>query len=140
MYFKALDRFETVMGEPGCELLRDKTQPPEQRLRVFFSLPISAVKDNRDLRGCFLCNASADQASIAPEIAETVQRGYLKLQDALVDAIREMGAMSQMAKSKAALAMATYTGLRVMARSGTPVPTLELARDGVLQTLCWAEQ
>ena len=135
MYIKALDRYEIIVIDPGCDLLRDATQPPAQRLKAFFSLPINAVRDDSDLRGCFLCNASADQASVDPEIAEAVQRGYAKLQDALADAIRELGETGQAAKSKAAFAIATYTGLRVMARSGTPVAALELARDGVLRTL-----
>ncbi|MEO1019429.1 MAG: TetR/AcrR family transcriptional regulator [Pseudomonadota bacterium] len=135
MYLKALARYEAVVVDPGCDLLRDAAQPPAQRLRVFFSLPINAVRDDRDLRGCFLCNASADQASVDPEIAEAVQRGYAKLQDALADLFLELGETRQKSKSKAAYGIATYTGLRVMARSGTPVPTLELARDSLLRTL-----
>lgn len=133
MYLKALDRYERVVVDPGCDLLRDTKQTPKQRLKLFFSLPINAVQQENDLRGCFLCNASADQASSDPEIADAVQRGYAKLQDALADTISELGDMRRDAKDKAAFAMATYTGLRVMARSGTPIATLKRARDSVLR-------
>lgn len=135
MYLRAIEHYERVMVDAGCDLLRDKSMSPSARLNTFFSAPIDAIRNDGDYRGCFLCNAAADRAALDKQTADLVSRGYDKLRAALSDVIHELGHSKKDAKNAGAHAMATYTGLRVLARSSVDLEFLMAARDHFLLSL-----
>jgi AcrR family transcriptional regulator len=137
MYLKALSQYEALVVDAAVGLLRDTAQTPQARIGTFISLPVVALRDHQDRRGCFLCNASADRGSLDAQTATLVQRGYEKMRLAIVQALREMQPDQSTAQieGEAALVLAVYSGLRVMARSGMPVAVLMASRDEVLRAV-----
>lgn len=137
MYLKALSQYDSQMVEGAVSMLRDAARLPLDRIDAFLSAPIIAVGDHADRRGCFLCNASADRASLDEETAALVRRGYSKMGRAVThsldEAFPDMQADTVNAKSQ--LVLTVYSGLRVMARSGMTAETLTLAKAGVMNTL-----
>lgn len=131
MYLKALAHYEGIAVDAAVAMLRARDRPPLDRIDAFISAPILAVRDDRDRRGCFLCNAAADRASLDPETDAFVRRSYTKMQAALADALREAfpGLPGSEAASRAQLVLTLYTGLRVMSRAGLESSELALARD-----------
>lgn len=137
MYLKALGHYETLMVDSAVHALRDRNRPALDRISAFLQAPILAVDRNADLRGCFLCNASADRASNDAETGDLVRRGYGKMRRALEQAIAELGHSRDpnYAKRNAQLVLTVYSGLRVMARSSTGPSDLIMAKETCLQVL-----
>jgi len=136
IYLRALGHYEALMVDNAVNALRDKSRPALSRLDAFLSSPIAAVKSG-ETRGCFLCNASSDRASLDEETRELVRRGYAKMRDALEEAVREVSDThtARSAKGGAQLALTVYTGLRTMARSGIEPPVLATAKNACLKAL-----
>ena len=137
MYLKALARYEALMVDSAVAILRAGDRPPLERINAFLSAPITAVRDNADRRGCFLCNAAADRASLDPKTGALVLRGYAKVRSAITEALnadrpdQDDDATAQHAQ----LVLTVYSGLRVMARSGMKNEDLEMAKNAVLENL-----
>lgn len=142
MYLKALGHYENLNVNETVRALRDKKTPAATRISAFLEQPILAVQENDDRRGCFLCNASADRASLDPETKALVQNGYDKMRRALVAAIGELNKTEKTVavrkaevQNKAELVLTVYSGLRIMARSVTEVRDLTAAKTACLETL-----
>lgn len=136
MYVQALALYEKQYVDTASEALTDNRNP-ETRIIEFLSEPIKASTQAGESNGCFLCNASADRADLDQEIRALVQRGFVKLGQALCKAISELNpdiSPNQVSKQAEAL-LAIYSGLRVMARSGVEKERMEAARDGGLLSL-----
>ncbi len=136
MYLKALAHYHREAVDAAALALRAKGDP-QARIRTFLSAPIEAVASRRDRRGCFLCNASADQAALSPEVSKEVRRGFEALRAALSHALAELSPspMAERREARALMLLSVYSGLRIMARSGLGVKALESARDEALATL-----
>lgn len=136
MYLKALGRYHEKAVDAAARALRGDGDPKD-RIAAFLSAPIKAVADRGDRSGCFLCNASADQAVASPETGAIVQRGFKKLADAMASALAERhpGASAEDCEAKAWMVLSVYSGLRIMARSGLEAATLERAKASALETL-----
>lgn len=134
MYLKALAHYEALVVESAVKSLGASDTRPSERIEAFLSSPIRAVRDNADHRGCFLCNAAADRASLDPEADALVLRGYEKLRRAIGKTLKDMNAARSAAELEqlSQLLLTVYSGLRIMARSGMPYKQLELAKDAVL--------
>ncbi len=137
MYLKALGHYEALKVDAAVQALRDQSRPAMDRISAFLQAPIAAIDTNADRRGCFLCNASADRASLDSETADLVRRGYSKIRRALEQAIAERGNTGDpdFAKRNAELVLTVYSGLRVMARSSTGLSDLIRAKEACLQVL-----
>ncbi|MRG70402.1 TetR family transcriptional regulator [Alphaproteobacteria bacterium HT1-32] len=137
MYLKALAHYENRMVEAAVSSLRSPDMAPLERIDAFLSEPIKAVRDHTDRRGCFLCNASADRASLDDDTAALVRQAYDKMYRAIADSLSEafpdMPIVTVTTRSQ--LVLTVYSGLRVMARSGMTADTLSLARNAVMDTL-----
>ncbi|MEO1013994.1 MAG: TetR/AcrR family transcriptional regulator [Pseudomonadota bacterium] len=133
MYLRALRRYESQAVDAAAEMLVGPGEPG-RRLAAFLSAPIDAVTAGGDRRGCFLCNASADQAALDPETQAIVRRGFGKLGAALAAAVGEARPQwsAERIEQKAQLLIAAYSGLRVMARAGVAPRFLVAARDAAL--------
>lgn len=135
MYLKALSHYEGLMVEAAVTTLRSTDQPPIDRIEMFLSSPIIAVRDHKDRRGCFLCNAAADRASLDEEAGKLVQRGYAKMRSAVHDSLIEAEPTLDplLAAARAELVLTVYSGLRVMARSGIAPEVLSLAKEQAIR-------
>lgn len=133
MYLKALAQYDSLMVDAAVSMLRSSDRPALARIDAFVASPINAVRDHADRRGCFLCNASADRASLDDDTAALVRQGYAKMGGAIAYALSEVDGDTDPAQSQ--LILTVYSGLRVMARSGMPVETLTLAKNALMDTL-----
>lgn len=119
MYQRALERYEAQFVDTACERLAGSDKPAE-RLNWFLTLPAEDRWRKQDPRGCFLCNASADQASQDEVITTRIREGRQKLVDAIAGPVAALRAdlnTSDVA-AKARFLFGVYTGLRILARSG----------------------
>lgn len=137
MYLKALDHYEGLMVDAAVTVLRSENMPPLERIDAFLSSPVIAVRDHEDRRGCFLCNAAADRASLDPEISAKVQLGYAKMRRAISAALSE--AFPQMPPDtlvvRAELILTAYSGVRVMSRAGQSADLMLATKDEVIRIL-----
>jgi len=136
MYLAALGRYHEMAVDAAARALRGDGDPMD-RIAAFLSAPIKAVADSGDRSGCFLCNASADQAAASPETGAIVQRGFETLAAALASTLAERhpGASIEDCEAKAWMVLSVYSGQRIMARSGVAIAHLETARDAALNGL-----
>jgi AcrR family transcriptional regulator len=134
MYLKALAHYEALAVDAAVTLLWDTRYAPLERIDMFLTSPIVAVRDQNDRRGCFLCNASADRASMDEETGALVRRGYEKMRVAIAHALAQEAPDAGAAPiaARAQLVLTVYSGLRVMARSGLTSDALSLAKEQAL--------
>ncbi len=134
MYLKALAQYETDVVDSAAGFLKDRSAPPLERLSAFLSAPLEAAGKN-DRSGCFLCNASADQADLDEDARKLIERGFDQLTRALVSALTEIDQdfSPDQVQSKARALLAVYIGLRVMVRSGTPTEALRAVVTDALE-------
>ena len=111
--------------------------PPADKLSGFLRLATDAAAAG-DRRGCFLCNASLDQAALDPETGEKVASAMRDVQTLLAHVLRSMACDAP--EPRAAALMAAYFGLRVMARAGLDDDTLRAAAASALAGLSCAPQ
>ncbi|WP_425038092.1 TetR/AcrR family transcriptional regulator [Primorskyibacter sp. S187A] len=137
MYLKALTHYEGVMVDAAVALLRSKDLAPLDRIDAFLSSPIAAVRDHHDRRGCFLCNAAADRASLDDETRALVQKGYDKMRKSLIaslsDALPQMSRQAIAVRAESVLTL--YSGLRVMSRAGQTAERMLATKDQVIKDL-----
>jgi AcrR family transcriptional regulator len=137
MYLKALAHYEALIVDAGVAILRARQRPPLERIEAFLSAPIIAVRETADRRGCFLCNAAADRASLDTETDALVLRGYAKMRGAIAAALSEAFPDTDAATimQRAQLILTVYSGLRVMSRSGMKSDDLEMAKTAVMDMM-----
>lgn len=137
MYLKALAHYDERMVDAAVSTLRSQEIAPLERIAVFLSSPITAVQEHGDRRGCFLCNASADRASLDEDTAALVRKGYDKMRRAIADALRQAfdDIPSDTKEAQAELVLTVYSGLRVMARAGIAAETLSRSKEAMMGTL-----
>lgn len=137
MYLKALNHYEGQMVDAAVAILMSDDPAPLDRIDAFLALPISAVRDHEDRRGCFLCNASADRASVDKETATLVQRGYEKMRRAITVSLSEAFPTIPADKTArmAEVVLTMYSGFRVMARSGQSAEVMMAAKAQILELL-----
>lgn len=137
MYLKALAHYEKLVVDSAVATLRAPLLAPLQRIEAFLSIPITSACDNADKRGCFLCNAAADRASLDKETDALVRRAYEKMYTAIVDALREIDLDKDpvIVAQQAQLVLTLYSGMRVMARTGMKKDELVSAKTAAMENL-----
>ena len=109
---------------------------PEQRIGKFLQAPIHAVAVANDRRGCFLCNASIDQAAVDPETQRSVTGSFERLGGVLEKVLWELGTIDNSRRRAVAQhLLSVYFGLRVLAKAGQPVRMLKAAREAALRSV-----
>ncbi len=128
MYLKALGQYHNDIVTAAARALRDTTVAPVTRIEAFLRAPLTAAEDN-DRSGCFLCNASADQADLDPDTRTQTRRGFEQLASgltaALADLRPDLSAADRDARAQTLLAL--YSGFRILVRSGGELADLEAA-------------
>lgn len=126
MYLAALRHYEETEVYGALDLLAAPGSARAKVERLFKGL-LDAVEKN-DRRGCFLCNASTDQAQLDPQtkawVTETLGRLERGFRSALAVSAPYDKNVSVRNKT-AARVLATYLGLRVLVKAGTPLASLK---------------
>ena len=140
VWLAALALYEQTVVQPTAEMLEDASNGAGlQRVAAFLKAPAAAIRENDDRRGCFLCNAAVDRAATNGDAQVQVQAMFLRLEQALYTALHEEGQHQGWSppdiQVKARTTLAVYIGLRVMARSRTPIEALEAISADHLATL-----
>ena len=113
---------------------------PERRIGKFLQAPIDAAAVGNDRRGCFLCNASIDQAAVDPETQRSVTGSFERLGGVLEKVLWELGTADNSRRRAAAQhLLSVYFGLRVLAKAGQPVRMLKAAREAALRSVLLIE-
>lgn len=138
IYLAALDRYDQTVVQRGIDILRDpKLGDGATRIRLLLEDVRTAVVERNDRRGCFLCNAAVDQASLDPVIQAKVIAMMKRLERAINSALKESkpaGRWSSKRRAQAALALNNASmGLRVLARSGYSPAELDAVIEANLQ-------
>lgn len=138
MYLKAFAHYDREVVHAAAAALRQPGDPG-QRIYAFLSAPVDALAQSKERRGCFLCNASADQAGLDADTAKAVREGFNRLNAALVATLQDLSPkQGQDAYARRARSLlAVYIGLQLMARSGLDPKQLTETRDDALKTLLW---
>jgi TetR/AcrR family transcriptional repressor of nem operon len=135
MYRKALALYDRTAIDESVRVLTG-SDAPERRISKFLQAPIDAVAVTNDPRGCFLCNASIDQAVVDPETQHLVNRSLERLGRVLEKVLSELRVIDNTRRRAAAQHLLTvYFGLRVMAKAGQPIRMLKAARQAALRSV-----
>lgn len=137
MYLAAIEKYETAIVESTQLFLSNGEGDPLSRIKEFLNAPMKAVGNTNDRRGCFLCNASSDRAALDLETSKLVKRGFNKLEKGLFDVLLEISPNKnhENLKARARWILATYSGFRVMVRSGMSIDELNSALEDIISVI-----
>jgi AcrR family transcriptional regulator len=139
MYRKSVALYDRTAIDDSVAVLTGG-DAPERRIGKFLQAPIDAVAVAKDRRGCFLCNASIDQAAVDPETQRTVTGSFERLAGKLEKVLSELGTTNNSRRRAAAQhLLSVYFGLRVLAKAGQPVRMLKAAREAALRSVLLIE-
>ncbi len=141
MYHSALAHYDRTEIDSMVQGLKGAGSPLT-RIDRFLQSAVGGMPGQGDARGCFLCNASIDQAPIDSGAGHLVQASLGRLEaalggvisDARADAKGRRGA-AQNASRRAHHLMSVYFGLRVLAKAGAAPEVLEGAKLAALEAL-----
>ena len=136
LYKKALETYIaselTSLGDLLLNGLKDDPDSWRDRLTGFLNSAIDAIEQRKDRRGCFICNAAIELAPFDPAIEEVVQDVFEKLKGALMEVLAPLQDEA-CAQQTAEQLLATYLGMRVMAKAGSTAESLVAVRDRVME-------
>ncbi len=119
MYLKALEHYGAHEAAEAASLLSQGGTARARFQRLFDYVIETALAGDR--RGCFLCNASIDQAPSDKQTRKTVARLMATVRDAFENALQTSAPYDKKPAPrarKAAELMSVYFGLRVLVRAG----------------------
>lgn len=135
LYKRALETYIAneleSLGDLLLNGLEDDLASWRDRLTRFLDTSIEAIEQRRDRRGCFICNAAIELAPFDPAIEKVVQDVFEKLKSALMMVLAPLKNEARAAKIAEQL-LATYLGMRVMAKAGSTPKSLAAVRDSIL--------
>lgn len=136
MYLAAIRHYDRNEMQQVNELLFQKGAVQTRFARVFNCIVDLAVKNN-DRRGCFLCNASVDQAQLDSETQTVVAKIMEQLRQNFEEVLQlsQDYRLARIRESKAAELMAAYFGLRVLIKANLPETFLRKAVKSILRTI-----
>ena len=126
LYLKDLAQYHEDVVASAARALEDTTQPASSRVEAFLRAPLEAAR-LEDRTGCFLCNASADQADLDLATKQQVKRGFEALTRALARPVAELSPARDETEvlATARTLVSVYIGLRIMVRSGLGLEQLD---------------
>ncbi len=134
MYQKALALYDRTVIDDATTMLV-ASDSPEQALDTLLQSSIDTVLKKKNRRGCFLCNATVDQAASDAETEKAVQASLGRLRRALQELLAKLPVTAIEAdqrRAKAEHLLAVYFGLNVIAKAGHPEGALKQAKDDAL--------
>ena len=136
MYHKALALYDSIwIDRAVCDLTGDNAAL--DRIDGFLQSAVNGKPGDADRRGCFICNASIDQAPVDPDAARTVRASFERMETALAGAISELrgGRSEPDSLRQARHLMSVYFGLRVLSKAGADTEALRDAKRTALAAL-----
>jgi AcrR family transcriptional regulator len=135
MYRKSLELYDRTAIDESVRVLTG-IEAPDRRIGKFLQAPIDAMAVANDRRGCFICNASIDQAVVDPETQRLVNGSLERLGRVLEKVLSELSAIENTRRRAVAQhLLSVYFGLRVLAKAGQPVRMLKAAREAALRSV-----
>lgn len=134
MYLAALQRYDEVEMANAAQMLSEPGSA-RTRLQRLFKAALAETEIAGPKRGCFLCNASADQAQLDPEAKEHVNASMRRMECMLQDALAASAPYDSHAKLRKAVATklaSFYFGLRLLVKAEMPIANLKAAVRQVL--------
>ncbi|MDH3660332.1 MAG: TetR/AcrR family transcriptional regulator [Alphaproteobacteria bacterium] len=134
MYQKAFALYDRTVID-GAAAMLTTSGGPERTLDAFLQSAIDAAIKPKDRRGCFLCNATVDQAAVDAETEKAVQASLGRLRRALQELLAKLPVTAidaDQRQAKAEHLLGVYFGLNVMAKAGHPESALKQAKDDAL--------
>lgn len=128
MYLAALRRYEAVEVQDAMALLGTEGTAGERIGRLFHTIVDRAVAGDR--RGCFLCNATIDQAQADPETEAAIRAITATVAAAFATALsasEPYASDRERRASTTAFLLAAHFGVRVMIRANLPEAALRAA-------------
>jgi TetR/AcrR family transcriptional repressor of nem operon len=120
LFATALRRYHAQTVQAGADWLglNDGTDPME-KLDQLLAGPANDVHGAGDVRGCFLCNTSADGLGRSPDIDALVHDGFAILETGLIRLLTRFSPTADALQTQdaARLALTSYIGLRVRSRA-----------------------
>lgn len=139
LYLATLQHYDSSVVDNAVRYLRDPTGGDVRaRIAHLFHSVIDAVEHQGDLKGCFLCNASIDQAPHDPAVAEAVRRSIDRLDAAFSHALSAVpggGGAEAASLDRARQLTAEFIGLRVLSKIGGDIGRLRTLADAVVARL-----
>lgn len=133
MYLAALKAYNETEAT-NAEAILSRPGSARARIQRLFRAVIDSAATSKDRRGCFLCNASVDQAPHDPATQKSVSAAMDRLTLAFASALAvspTYAANTRKREKMAAKILAGYFGLRVMIRAGVPEAMLEKAASQI---------
>lgn len=134
MYLAALRHYDETEVTRAAGLLSGAGAPHVKFQRLFNDALAEATGD-APRRGCFLCNASADQAQLDDDAKEFVKAAMHRIENKFQETLSECepyNSDTKLRKAMAAKLMSFYFGLRILVKADLPVATLKTAVRQVL--------
>lgn len=138
LFAAALARYHTQTVQAGADwLAADDGSDPMEKLDQLLQGPANDVHGQDDLRGCFLCNTSADGLGRAPDTDTLVGTGFTALEDGLSFLFRRYApdASPETIRDAARLALTTYTGLRIRSRTKPARAEFDSVRNATITAI-----
>jgi len=136
LYRAALDHYERKVVAPTIEAVL-AAGAPRARIARLLQAPIDdAAKGDR--RGCFLCNATIDQAGEDAAAAKFAAECMGRVEAAIARALSDRPPYDKNLSARRRAAqrlLADYLGMRVLARGGAALSTLRNIRSEALERL-----
>jgi len=135
LYRRALHRYVGA-DEPWVHALLDAPGPIRARLRTALLLAVTDDLDPDRSRGCFVGNAAVERSPVDERVRKLVIGGFRSARDTFADALtraRDRGEVSSDVDvdALASLLLATFEGLRVVAKGSRDRRLVEQAVDAV---------
>lgn len=136
MYHAALRQYDRHEISAAVDLI-GKPGTPRAKLARLFDAVVQGAARPEGRRGCLICNAAIDQAATDNEACKVLEASIGRLESAIRDALGpdpEQGGRAPLEDRQrvARGLLASYFGLRVLAKSGASAGLLESVRDDAL--------
>ena len=138
MYLAALDIYEKNVIADRIAPLVKTGESAYDRFDTLFTNVITARTVKGDRRGCFLCNASVDQAALDAGTGQKVQAmmgRIVALFDGALATTPPYDRDSDARRAQAQALLAAFLGLRVLVKAGVEEQALIEAKDAALAPL-----
>lgn len=137
MYLAALDRYDQIWVSAGLKLL-ERPGDAKLRLKAIFQALIDSLASEKGRLGCFLCDASVEQAPHDQSTRSSVQSSLHRMESAFSCVLEKQPPYDgdqQKCLQKAQELLAVYMGMRVLSKSGASKETLNNIKVNVLDSI-----
>lgn len=134
MYLAALAAYDEIEAQ-NAEAILNRSGSARAKIKRFLRVVIKDAAATRDRRGCFLCNASVDQAPHDPATQKFVSAAMDRLTGSFAGALAASPSYAGNPRKRekmAAKILAGYVGLRVLIKAGMPEAMLEKAASQII--------